>query len=173
MNTLNSLVALLTLISLAQPCVAREALGFTTMSNFALCKGKPLKAEDYAVNEVFQGTPAKLDLVSLAGAKLFKTTLHKGYEGEANFAGHFRIIAWGCGTECKEFVLVDLKTGRVMPGGKADIALTHSAKSSLLVVNSLESLLDFYGSKEEISSAKTTRYYQWNSKLTPLCEVKY
>lgn len=35
-----------------------------------------------------------------------------------NFAGHYRIVTWGCGSACLELAIVDLENGRVHFPGK-------------------------------------------------------
>ena len=32
----------------------------------------------------------------------------------ANFAGHYRVAVWGCGSSCAMFAVVNLNTGRVI-----------------------------------------------------------
>jgi hypothetical protein len=50
-------------------------------------------------------------------ARLYRTQLRDaarmGAQTGANFAGHYRLASWGCGTGCLSWGLVDLKTGRV------------------------------------------------------------
>jgi hypothetical protein len=36
-------------------------------------------------------------------------------EAGPNFAGHYVIVTWGCGSSCLMMAIVDLKTGRVFP----------------------------------------------------------
>lgn len=33
--------------------------------------------------------------------------------GRPNFAGHYTVVFWGCGTACAAFVIVDDRTGEV------------------------------------------------------------
>ncbi|HTT98951.1 MAG TPA: hypothetical protein VMF58_12940 [Rhizomicrobium sp.] len=50
-------------------------------------------------------------------ARLYRTQLRDAAKDGAtfgpNFAGHYRLASWGCGTGCLNWGLVDLKTGRV------------------------------------------------------------
>ena len=92
--------------------------------------------EDYPVHEVFTDKPAAPILVE-PWAKHYRTRIRegvtKGYEvrdrggqiieGKGpNFAGHYIVLNWGCGTGCLMMVIVDGKTGHVYPpplaGGK-------------------------------------------------------
>jgi hypothetical protein len=56
----------------------------------------------------------KLDLTSNPIARMYRTVLRQEIAKGPNFAGHYRVASWGCGTSCAMFAVVDLKTGRVM-----------------------------------------------------------
>jgi hypothetical protein len=72
---------------------------------------------DYPAGEVFRGRPAKLDL-SRPDNREFRTRLKEAAGEPANFAGHYVLSTWGCGTGCKRGAAVDLKSGKVtfLPG---------------------------------------------------------
>jgi hypothetical protein len=59
------------------------------------------------------GRPARVDLTSDSDAPRFRTRLTEGAAEGPNFAGHFTIITWGCGTQCVVDALVDARSGRV------------------------------------------------------------
>ena len=40
--------------------------------------------------------------------------------GGANFAGHYRVAIWGCGSSCAQFAVVNLKTGRAITAQGVD-----------------------------------------------------
>lgn len=84
--------------------------------------------EDYPVSESFQGTPATPNLLT-PEERRFRTVIRegvaKGYRvvdqpgGKErpgpNFAGHYFIVTWGCGSPCLMAAIVDAKSGRVLP----------------------------------------------------------
>jgi hypothetical protein len=84
--------------------------------------------EDYPVTIVFKGTPAA-PILKTPEERLYRTVIRqgvsKGYgvfagsDGKEspgpNFAGHYFIITWGCGSPCLMAAIVDAKTGRVYP----------------------------------------------------------
>jgi hypothetical protein len=72
---------------------------------------KPRFAE-FAVHERFTARPAPA-ILSTSEARNFRTVLREGARNGPNFAGHFTIVQWGCGTQCWEGAVVDGKTGRV------------------------------------------------------------
>lgn len=47
-------------------------------------------------------------------ARRYRTVLLKGAAEGANFAGHYSIVGWGCGTSCVQFAVVDLESGQVI-----------------------------------------------------------
>jgi hypothetical protein len=80
----------------------------------------------------------KVDLKSHPIGSKFRTVITDTVKSEgANFAGHFTIATWGCGTNCSLFAIIDLRTGqishnpnRILPRG-----LEYRVDSSLLILN--------------------------------------
>ncbi len=69
--------------------------------------------EDYPVTARFSGPTARLDLSSDSGAHEFRTVLREGANAAPNFAGHYIVVSWGCGSPCHAFGLIDVATGRI------------------------------------------------------------
>lgn len=57
---------------------------------------------------------AKLDVSSNPTARTYRTLLRRELSQGPNFAGHYRIAVWGCGSSCAMFALLDAETGRVI-----------------------------------------------------------
>jgi len=55
-----------------------------------------------------------LDLKSNPTARTYRTVLRREIAQGPNFAGHYRVVVWGCGTSCARFAVVNLNTGRVI-----------------------------------------------------------
>jgi len=128
---------------------------------------KPSRFENYPVARIFQGTPAPVDLRSHSRARSFRTRLREGAKHGPNFAGHLTIVTWGCGTSCHMFALVDVKTGAVTFGPLYTVELGFRLDSRLLIVNTPESILDYYGGRypEEGRSIETiTSYFTWDGR---------
>jgi hypothetical protein len=84
--------------------------------------------EQYRVTELFSGTPVPPRLVTTEERR-FRTVIRQGITkgwGVAdgvtgddlnrpgpNFAGHYSIVRWGCGTDCHMIAIVDLQTGQI------------------------------------------------------------
>lgn len=69
--------------------------------------------EDYPVKQRFTGKPALVNLRSDPKARLFRTMLREGAKKGPNFAGHYTLVTWGCGSDCRVVAVVDAVTGKV------------------------------------------------------------
>jgi hypothetical protein len=96
----------------------------------------PPRFENYSVREIFHGVPTAPNL-STPWARLYRTRIRnaalnnegffRGFEyiqaSGPNFAGHYRVANWGCGSGCLIMVIIDLETGQVhrppLSAGKA------------------------------------------------------
>ena len=70
------------------------------------------RSRDYPANKIYRGKPAPV-LLESPKAKLYRTVLRKGAKGGPNFAGHYTVIAWGCGLDSFELAVVGAMTGKV------------------------------------------------------------
>jgi hypothetical protein len=128
---------------------------------------KPPRFEDYPASRTFQGEPAAVDLQSNPKAWTFRTRLREGAKEEPNFASHFTIVRWGCSTSCHQFAIVDAETGGVSFGPLFWVKLGFRLDSRLLVVNTPESILEYYEGRcpeggKAISTVTT--YFEWDGR---------
>jgi hypothetical protein len=94
---------------------------------------------DFPAGAVFHGTPAAVDLSSARGARSFRTVLRSGAAKGPNFAGHYAVVTWGCGTACERFALVDVRTGKVwMSPMELARGAAYHIDSTLFIANPLE-----------------------------------
>jgi hypothetical protein len=68
---------------------------------------------DYTAKDDFRGRPAPVDLASHPLASRFRTRLREAAERGPNFAGHYTIASWGCGSGCLQHAIIDARNGRV------------------------------------------------------------
>jgi hypothetical protein len=54
-----------------------------------------------------------VDLKSHKDARMFRTNLRNAAKGGVNFAGHYVLTGWGCGTNCSQWAIIDARNGRV------------------------------------------------------------
>lgn len=69
--------------------------------------------DEFPAGPVMDEPSAPPDLSS-PNAKAFRTRLREGVRGPANFAGHYNLVRWGCGTSCVEGAVVDRLNGAVI-----------------------------------------------------------
>ena len=70
----------------------------------------------------YAGANAAPDVLSDPRSRRYRTQL-KNWAGEKpNFAGHYILATWGCGTGCTEIAVIDAITGKVFhpPGARAN-----------------------------------------------------
>jgi|HubBroStandDraft_6_1064221.scaffolds.fasta_scaffold18954_3 hypothetical protein len=77
----------------------------------------------YRISFSTNKTSAKLDLSSNPIAKEYRTVLRQELAQGPNFAGHYRVAVWGCGSSCAMFAVIDTDTGRVI----APPGLSHTS----------------------------------------------
>lgn len=86
--------------------------------------------EDFPAAGVFRGEPTQ-PVLTTAEEQRYRTVIRRGVsmgwgakDGTTgrelaapgpNFAGHYVVVTWGCGSPCLMAAIVDLKTGRVFP----------------------------------------------------------
>lgn len=68
---------------------------------------------DFPAGRAYQGQPHAADVHSHWRSRLFRTRIREGAQTGPNFAGHYTVVSWGCGTGCLSFAIVDAITGRV------------------------------------------------------------
>lgn len=55
----------------------------------------------------------KVNLRSHKNANMFRTNLRNAAKEGVNFAGHYILTTWGCGTNCSQSAIIDARNGRV------------------------------------------------------------
>lgn len=83
--------------------------------------------KDFAVKQKYTGAPATPKLNR--DQRTFRTMIREGAKSKVEFAGHYTVPRWGCGSGCSTFVIVDSITGTVYDGfGVADLPLSWMEK---------------------------------------------
>jgi hypothetical protein len=134
--------------------------------------GEPFPFDKYPVNGLFKGKPAAPKINS-EEARKYRTRIRNGAIHGANFAGHYTIISWGCGTSCGVYVIVDARTGNVHwpPEISQGVDLgvagpEYRLNSTLLVVANCPSP-DVYGYKN-----CDRKFYNWNGSQLMLLKAE-
>ena len=98
------------------------------VSGWAQKPGSPPRFEDFPVTDTFKGIPAT-PILQTPEQKRYSTRIREGvsigrgvWSGSwkdakeqrgPNFAGHYFVIRWGCGSDCLMMAVVDAGTGKV------------------------------------------------------------
>jgi hypothetical protein len=111
----------------------------------------------------------KVNLRSHKSANMFRTNLRNAAKEGVNFAGHFILTTWGCGTNCTQSAIIDARNGRVffpdqLEGagfGFCDLPdntepLVYKANSRLLILNGFKG-----GDLERDNSRCGIYYLEW------------
>jgi hypothetical protein len=132
----------------------------------------PPRFEDFPVAVNFSGQPAPINLKSHNRAQLFRTRLTEGAAKGPNFAGHYTVVMWGCGTACQMLAVVDATNGQVAfaPFATSEGA-SYRLDSRLFIGNPPENLKLF--PKDFLASQNiSVEYYIWeNDKLRLICKL--
>jgi len=136
---------------------------------FAIAQDEPawdFNFEDYAVDAVFQSTPARPHIIEKRNLE-FRTAITDAAAKGANFAGHYTIAQWDCGSNCTSLVIVDEVSGKLfsppfkvlttpqVEGTEDDPA--HEFKGPVFQLKSRLLIID--GCPEDKKCA--TYYYEW------------
>ena len=108
------------------------------------------------------------------GARSFRTRLSNALRGGVNFAGHYILTGWGCGTGCTIAAIIDARTGNVYSPDEfsgidatygddySDEQLKFRKNSRMLIISGRP------GSRAENETAPPSGdyYYEWtNNRL--------
>jgi hypothetical protein len=120
--------------------------------------------EGFHVAQVFRG-PAAKPVLHTQVQKRFATEIRKQAVAPPNFAGHYKIVEFDCGTSCVSMVVADLATGNVYDGPFIILGygsnceyeggfneLEYRASSRLLVAR---------GCPEDVDKDCGTYYFEW------------
>ena len=153
-------------LTLARWSCHREVVEALTRAGAATDPGEWKRAPrfaDFAQPEVFKGPPVAVDLRSNPDAPSYRTRLREGAAKGPNFAGHFTVIAWGCGSNCESTMIVDALTGRVFGGFGDERGAEFKLNSSLVIADPANpSGSNAY--PDNPTDSLPVRYYVWNGE---------
>ena len=113
-------------------------------------------------------------------ARTFRTRLSEALRNGVNFAGHFVIAGWGCGTGCVSGAIIDARTGSVFwpeqfnafgvlygDGNYADPPVEYKTNSRLLIIHGIPG----EATDDAPSKPAGDYYYEW--KNDRLHQIKF
>ncbi len=128
----------------------------------------PPTFSDYSV-PVFVGELAEPDVKSHPRSRLFRSKIREGAKRGPNFAGHYTIVGWGCGSSCGSLAIVDAATGQVFHPKNLDaidnINVDYDAlagvEESLIKYRPDSRLLVIIGGINEDPKLRGISYFVW------------
>jgi hypothetical protein len=121
--------------------------------------------EAYPASEHFTGTPARA-IISHPRARLFRTQIQNQAKAKPNFAGHYHLATWGCGSDCQGLALIDARTGKVYFNPRAlNVAGVLSQDEDRLQFRPDSRLLIISGSVDGFNRYQDEAkfYYEWRN----------
>jgi hypothetical protein len=128
---------------------------------------------DYAA-PVYKGRAAALKLTT-PEARGYRTRLREGARRAVNFAGHYKLHTWSCGTGCLQTAFIDAKTGDVFFPKELDGFIVCFYQPG--AVESLEEALQFrkgsrlivmsgypVSERDKDAPKKGLYYYEWTGR---------
>ena len=99
--------------------------------------------EDYPAGPIYRGRVAPLVESSSPTARMYRTRTRQALAEGVNFAGHYVVARWGCGTGCLWGHIVDARTGRAvadLPSSTPSVVFRPDSR--LFVVNPPEDIIE-------------------------------
>lgn len=117
--------------------------------------------EDFPASRKYKGIPAAVDLRSNPTARTYATRLRQGTRKGPNFAGHYTVVSWGCGSNCESNTIVDALTGRVYDGIGDERGADFRLNSNLVIADpAFPPTSNAYS--DDLTDGLPVRYYVWN-----------
>lgn len=135
---------------------------------------KPTARETGALT--FQNYPAELGFRGKAAKPILVTPLEHKYRTEIreqarkgpDFAGHFTLAKWGCGSPCLQFVIINATSGAIYDPGIVVGCANKNGLAARIDFRFESRLIAATGSSETTASSNEvdcgTNYYQWDGK---------
>jgi hypothetical protein len=114
-----------------------------------------------------------VNLASHPRAREYRTALRSGAAKGPNFAGHFTVVTWGCGTSCQSHAIVDAQTGAVyFPGVITSLGAEFHVDSRLFVDSPPAAIRATYGGEDPGPDAmfRLSYYYVWVGRSLTLID---
>jgi len=145
-------------------CLAANANAWATECASQSC---PPSFQDYPAPSTTRAVLHVPLVLSTTLARQYRTVITQQASEAADFADHYKVATWGCGTDCRGFAIINQRDGRVytMPGleyvagvaGNAEDRLAYRLDSRLFVIT---------GRKNDEDEGKF--YYRWNGNALKL-----
>lgn len=124
--------------------------------------------EQYRVPVPPPFTPAHPDVTTSETARRYRTQIREAVAAGPNFAGHYTLVEWGCGSGCQVTVVVDARTGRVFDASLTTaMGTAYRLDSDLLLADPADTLARYFGGDTTLftcGSCGTPAAYRWTGQ---------
>jgi hypothetical protein len=155
-------------------CTFILAGGAAPVSTYAAACNPPAFADFPAERASAKPSRALRPSLTTKKSRLFRTVIREDFAEPANFAGHYRVTIWGCGTDCRDFAIADKNTGSVytMPGesnvsgvmGNDDDRISFRPDSRLFIVAGC------FNEDQACQDKPKKLFYEWTGKRLRLIQ---
>jgi hypothetical protein len=102
-------------------------------------------------------------------ARMFRTELREGARKGPNFAGHFTVVGWGCGSACIQWAVVDARTGKVRLEPSIEVVSVDNVADANADVFALRfrrdsRLMIILGAPKEDQAREGAAFYEWTGE---------
>ena len=115
------------------PGVANAWTNLVALTSWARDHGMPA-FERYKVPLLWTARPVPPDVRADPVARRYRTRIRETVRDGANFADHYALVWWGCGSPCVGFLIVDVQTGRAYSNGEQLVRPPMYRRDSRLIV---------------------------------------
>jgi hypothetical protein len=94
--------------------------------------------DKYMVSEIYEGKIAKLDQANYKNySKEIRELIISQYNKHQrpDFAGHYIIVTWACGSTCQMNAIIDAKTGKTISSFNTALGIDFKINSCLIILN--------------------------------------
>jgi len=156
-----------TLMMAAWSCnteVVRELINAgATVSPQDWSKKRAPTFEEFPVKVIHSAAPAPVDFNSNPEAREYRTRLKEAASKGSNFAGHYALAEWGCGSNCQVLTVIDSENGKVLTGAGANRGKDFRVDSSLLIADPpYPYSASLTVNDDDPLAHMPIRYYVWN-----------
>lgn len=127
--------------------------------------------------DIFTGTPAPVVLSSFKDATIYRTVLKEGAKKGPNFAGHYTVVSFGCGTQCQDNWIIDATTGIIYDRFSTVIGQKYTLDSNLMILNppdeQLKKAYEKYPDQPLLGTMETTAQIWKDNKFEVVTQEKW
>jgi hypothetical protein len=149
------------------------AVSVFSQNNGPLAQKRVPQFTDYPSQVTQTRRSIRVDIGSTPYTSCFRTMLRETARNGVKFAGRYALSYWGCGSECAQIGIVDLRTGRsyVSPFWVTGVGVKTRPDSRLLIVNDPAEVAKRFGDDvATIPDGYQPEYYVWNGRKLLLIE---